>query len=53
MRKMEDYDDLSPYVTDLLDHSLVLSRCFPVLGVWERLWDWTSPRNEICGVSSY
>lgn len=47
MRKMEDYDDLSPSIADLLDHSLVLLRCFPVVGIWEWLWDWIASRSEI------
>lgn len=50
---MEDYDDLSPSIADLLDHSLELPRCFPVVGIWEWLWDWMSPSSEICGMSLY
>lgn len=49
---MED-DGLPPTIADLLDHSLVLPRCFPVVGIWEWLWDWISPRSEICGMSLY
>lgn len=51
MRKMEDYDNLSPSIADLLDHSLVLPRCFPVLGIWGRLWDWISTESEMWHVT--
>lgn len=53
MSKMEDYDDLSPSVADLLDHSLVLQKCFSVVGIWEWLWDWIAPRSEICAMSLF